>query len=403
MVATGPLTGVRVVEFAQVLMGPYAGQLLGDLGADVVKVEDRAGDGSRVLGGGAHPHLSGVGLNLHRNKRSIALDAKPDAGREVLLRLLERSDVFITNFRPEALERLRLTYDDVAAACPHLVYCEAHGFRSDSADRDLPTYDDIIQAYTGLPSLNAAMGLGTSFLPMVLADKVSGMTIASAVLAGLYHRALTGEGQRIEVPMFDTVLAFALTEHLARAAVPGQPPGYGRALSAHRGPHRTRDGYVAVMPYVDKHWRALFAAVGCEEKLEQPWFKDLRARLTHPDQVASELAEILGGRTTTEWLELCAEIGVPAAPVPGLDELVEDEAHHRGVLVEAEHPVIGRYRHIRQPVVFSATPSDPRRPAPLIGQDGVEVLTELGYGEDEIAALLSDGVLAVDPADLGHA
>jgi len=399
----GPLAGLRVLEFAQVLMGPYGAQILGDLGADVIKVEDRAGDGSRVLGGGSHPHLSGVGLNLHRNKRSIVLDVKQEQGYTALLTLLETCDVFITNFRPDALARLRVTYDDVAPRCPRLVYCEAHGFRSDTAEGDLPAYDDIIQAYTGLPDLNAAMGLGERFLPMVLADKVSGMTIATAVLAALVHRGIHGVGQRVEVPMFDTVLAFALTEHLSRAAIPGHPPGYARALSPGRGPHRTLDGYVAVMPYVDKHWRALFAAVGCEDKLELPFMRDLRARLAHADLVFAELAQIMTRRTSAEWLALCEELGVPAAPVPRLADLVEDPALHRGVLREEDHPVAGTYRHIRQPIIFSATPSDPARPAPLIGQDGREILTEVGFTPEAIDAMIGAGALSVEVAAHGAA
>ncbi|HMD45866.1 MAG TPA: CoA transferase [Acidimicrobiales bacterium] len=399
----GPLAGVRVLELATVLMGPYAAQILGDLGATVIKVEDRHGDPIRVLGGGTHPHLSGVSLNLLANRRSIALDLKHEQGREVVMRLLEGCDVLITNFRPDALSRLGVAYEDVVDRCPALVYCEGHGFRTDSPEGDLPAYDDIIQAMTGLPDLNATVGLGEHFVPTVLADKVSGMTITTAVLAALLHRQATGVGQRVEVPMFDTVLAFTLTEHLAAATTPGHEPGYRRVLGHNRGPHRTLDGHVVVMPYVDKHWRALFSAVGFEDKLDHPWFKDLRTRLAHPDHVSAELAGILVQRTTAEWLELCGRLGVPAAPVPTLDELVEDPAAHRGVLRPEVHPVVGPYRHIRQPIVFSATPSDPAGPAPLIGQDGVELLAEAGYDAEEIADLLDGGVVTVDPDRLGDA
>src|SRR4051794_8676834 len=278
-------------------MAPYGSQLLGDLGADIVKVETGGGDGSRIMGGGPHPELSGIALNLHRNKRSIGIDLKLPRGRQILLELLRRSDVLITNLRPGPLRRLGLDYDRVRAEAPRLVYCQAQGFRTSSEEAERPAYDDIIQALTGFPQLNE-MGIGLNrFVPSALADKVAGMFIAQGVLAALVARAATGEGQRVEVPMFDAALAFNLVEHLARAAVPGEPPGYNRVLTSHRGPHRTSDGWVAMLPYTDAHWRALFEAVGEEHLLEQPWFADGRSRLTYAEEVYGLLASIVVRRT----------------------------------------------------------------------------------------------------------
>jgi crotonobetainyl-CoA:carnitine CoA-transferase CaiB-like acyl-CoA transferase len=390
---SGPLTGVRVLELATVLMGPYAGQILGGLGADVIKVGDGGGDGSRLMGGGPHPQFSGIALNLHANKRSIALDLKIGLGRSAFMRLLAECDVLITNLRPGPLARLQLSYDKVAPLHPRLIYCQAAGFRSESVDADRPAFDDIIQALTGFPALNDEMGTDMHFMPSLIADKVSGMAIANAVLAALVARATTGVGQRVEVPMFDSLLAFNLVEHLARAAVPGQPAGYARVLTTHRGPHRTSDGWIAMMPYTDAHWRALFEAVGSEDKLEQPWHRDHAIRILQADRVYGELAEILTQRSTADWLELCNGLGVPASPVPTLGQIVTDEQWHRGVLVDADHPVVGPYRRIRQPTVFSATPADDHRPAPLVGQDGRQVLGEVGYSEDEIEALLAADAL----------
>src|SRR4051812_20707038 len=258
----GPLDGVRVLDLTTVVMGPFATQVLGDLGADVIKVETGEGDSSRGMGGGPHPELSGTALNLHRNKRSISLDLKNDTGRAVFLQLLDTSDVFVTNLRPGPLQRLGLSYDDVAPSRPRLVYCQAHGYRSDSPAGDHPAYDDVIQALSGFPRLNeTALGI-TFFVPSVIGDKVAGLTIVYSVLAALFHLQRTGEGQRVEIPMFDIVLAFNLVEHLSRAAVAGEPAGYSRVLTSHRGPHKTRDGYVAMLPYTDRQWSALFAAVG---------------------------------------------------------------------------------------------------------------------------------------------
>ncbi len=346
-----------------------------------------------MMGGGPHPELSGIALNLHRNKRSIGVDLKAPRGREVLLALLARSDVLITNLRPGPLRRLGLDYDAVQEAAPRLVYCQAQGFRTSSEEADLPAYDDIIQALTGFPQLNE-MGFGaTHFVPSTIADKVAGMFIAQGVLAALVARATTGRGQRVEVPMFDAALAFNLVEHLSRAAVPGEPPGYNRVLSHHRGPHRTADGWVAMLPYTDAHWTALFEAVGEEHLLEQPWFSDHRSRLVHADEVYGLLASIITRKTTAEWVELGTALGIPVSPVPPLAEIVDDEANHRGVLQDAEHPVIGRYRSIAAPLVFSASGQRPLEPAPLVAEHTDEILAELGYDEAAVADLLAAGVV----------
>jgi crotonobetainyl-CoA:carnitine CoA-transferase CaiB-like acyl-CoA transferase len=389
----GPLAGIRVVELATVIMGPFGAQLLGDLGAEVIKVETGTGDGSRMMGGGPHPELSGIALNLHRNKRSIGIDLKAPRGRDVLLRLLADADVLITNLRPAPLRRLGLDHESLRADHPRLVYCQAQGFRTSSPEADLPAYDDIIQALSGFPQLNS-MGFGAMhFVPSTVADKVAGMFIAQGVLAALVARSVTGEGQRVEVPMFDAALAFNLVEHLSRAAVPGQPPGYNRVLTAHRGPHRTSDGWVAMLPYTDAHWTALFEAVGEEQLLEHEWFADHRARLAHADEVYGLLASILVRKTTAEWVAIGVEIGVPVSVVPPLQDIVDRPEHHRGVLREVHHPIVGTHRSIAQPVVFSASGQREPSPAPLVGQDTAAILAELGLAAEEVAALLDDGVV----------
>ncbi|MGA7835276.1 MAG: CoA transferase [Acidimicrobiales bacterium] len=389
-VPVGPLHGMRVVELATVVMAPYAGQMLGDFGADVIKVE-HGPDSSRMMGAGAVGGLSGVALNLHRNKRSIALNVKSDTGALVLRALLDTADVFLTNLRPGPLARLGLSYEDLASTYPRLVYCESHGFASGSAEENAPVYDDIIQALTGLPSLNEEVLGVAAFFPALIGDKITGVMIANAVLAALVHRERTGEGQKVEVPMFDAVLSFNLVEHLAGAAIPGERAGYSRILSSHRGPHRTADGHVAIMPYTDEHWRALFAAVDRMDMMERPWFAEHSTRLKEADHVFSDLAEIVIERTTAEWLELCEPLAIPASPVPTVDEIVNDPSLHRGVLRDEVHPLVGPYRHIESPFKLSASPTSLRSPAPLLGEQTDEILSELGFTPDEIEAMMERG------------
>ncbi|MGI5144472.1 MULTISPECIES: CaiB/BaiF CoA transferase family protein [unclassified Streptomyces] len=385
---SGPLSGIRVVELATVLMAPLACQILGDLGADVIKVEAASGDHSRVMGGGPHPQLSGVALNLHRNKRSIQLDLARSEGMTAFLRLLDTADVFVTNFRPKALRKLGLTYETLSASRPRLVYCEAHGFSLESGEADRPAYDDIIQAATGLPLLTLSATEAVNYLPTTIADKVAGLTITYSVLAALLHRAHTSQGQRVEVPMFESALAFNLAEHLARAAVPGGESGYVRLLTPYRRPHKTKDGYIALLPYNDKNWHDLYHAVGHAHELDDPWFQN---RLENPGPIYASLGKILRERTTAEWLELAEELGIPAGPVPAMDEIVNDPSQHRGVLSEHEHPVVGPYRQIAPPTRFSRTPASIRTHAPLLGQDTVPVLEEIGLTPEEIENLLASG------------
>jgi crotonobetainyl-CoA:carnitine CoA-transferase CaiB-like acyl-CoA transferase len=394
-VTTGPLAGIRVLELATVIMGPYAGQLLGDMGADVIKVEHGALDSSRVMGGGPDPELSGIALNLHRNKRSLGLDLKSSEGRDVFIRLLATCDVLITNIRPSALARLGLRYEDLAESMPHLVYCQSQGFAVGSEDEDRPAYDDIIQAMTGLPWLNQEVLGQTAFVPTLIGDKSVGLTIAYGVLAALVHRERTGEGQRVEVPMFNAVLSFNLVEHLSRATVPGGPAGYGRIMSPQRGPHRTLDGYVAIMPYTDANWSALCGAVNRMDILDRPWFADHASRLREADRVFGDLADIVAERTTDEWLDICARHDIPASAVPSLDDIVNGPELHRGVLVAATHPLVGDYRQIAPAVTMSKTPGSVRRHAPLVAENTEEILRELGYSDDDIDSLVASGVAGV--------
>jgi crotonobetainyl-CoA:carnitine CoA-transferase CaiB-like acyl-CoA transferase len=391
----GVLDGIRVLDLTSVIMGPYATQVLGDLGADVIKVETDGGDGNRLMGGGPHPEFSGIALNINRNKRSVSLDLKHSDGMAAFVRILDTCDVLVTNLRPGPLARLGLNYEAVASSHPRLVFCQAQGFRTGSEEQDRPAYDDIVQAAAGLPRLNEATAGLTVFFPSIIADKIAGQTIVTGVLAALLHRERTGRGQRVEIPMFDVVLAFNLVEHLSRAAIPGEPSGYSRIMTRTRGPHRTRDGYIAMMPYTTEQWRRLFAAVGKEELLEQPWFADHAERLLQAERVYGELAGIVAERSTEDWLKLCYDEGIPANPVPSLDEILEDPALHRGMVEVVDHPVVGPYRSVRPGLVLDEAPLTVRRPAPLRGEHTSEVLAEVGYEREAIRTLVESGAVQV--------
>ncbi|GAA2253555.1 MULTISPECIES: CaiB/BaiF CoA transferase family protein [Kitasatospora] len=378
----GPLAGVRVVELASVIMAPYAAQQLGDLGADVIKVEPPTGDMTRHLPPQRHSGMGAGALNLNRNKRSVAIDLKAPNGRDALLALIATADVFITNVRPHALARLGLGYDEVAAVNPGLVYANAQGFRSDSALGNHAAYDDIVQAASGLVWLNEQVSGEPYYVPTVLVDKVCGLVIAQSVLAALHHRNATGAGQHVEVPMADTMLAFNLVEHLAAATLdpPEGPIGYPRALSSRRRASRTADGWMCILPYSDRNWRDFFAFVGHPELADDPRFRSLGDRARHADELYELAGQFAARHSNAEWQRFCDSVSIPAAPVLSLTEAATSGyARQGGLLQRAEHPTEGGYHLIGQPVRFSRTPAGLHRHCPRIGQHTEEVLAEIGF------------------------
>ena len=386
--ATGPLDGIRVLDLSTVVMGPLATQTLGDLGADIITIETAIGDTNRFMGPGSHPDLSGVSMNLMRNKRSVVLDLKQEAGRTAFLRIAATSDVVVTNLRPAALARLRLAYEDVVAVRPGLVYCQAAGFPSDSSRADDPAYDDVIQSASGLGDLFIRLGTDPMLLPTLVADKVCGLTVASAVTAALFHRERTGEGQRVEVPMIDVMRAFVLVEHGAGAIpVPAlADAGYQRILTIERRPRRTLDGWLSVLPYRRRDYRALFSVGGRDDLHDDPRHAGRAQRIQHSASLYRDVADVLATRTNAFWLEFRRREGIPATEVATLDDLV-------AALPIEHHPVAGDYRSVPPPVRFGASPASVRRPAPLIGEHGREVLTEVGYAPAELVALERGGIL----------
>ena len=400
---------MRVLDLTSVVMGPMATQILGDLGAEVISVESGRGETNRIMGPGSHPQLSGIALNLLRNKRNVAIDLKAPEGRAAVLRIAATCDVVVTNLRPGPLRRLRLTYDDVRAVRPDVVFCRAQGFPSDSERAEDPAYDDIVQAAAGMADVVHRASGTPAQIPSLIADKVSALTIVYAVTAALFHRQRSGQGQEIEVPMIDAFSAFVLVEHGGGAVPrpPVGPAGYPRVLTPDRRPLRTADGWAALFPYKPAQIEALLAAGGPEAADRQP-ASDATPATDAPAAADGHAADAATGggtdyrgtpgllyrhldavtpsRTTEAWLAFCREEGIPASPVTTLEELVE-------ALPEAHHPEAGDHKVIPPPVRFSATPAGVRRPAPLAGQHNREVLAEVGVSEAEIDALEASGVL----------
>lgn len=380
----GPLAGIRVLDLTSVVMGPLATQILGDLGADVITVESRDGDINRTMSSGPVRGLSGVSLNLLRNKRNVRVDLATPAGQDALRRIAAGCDVFVTNLRPASLRRAGLDYADIAAVRPDVVYCLANGFASDSAQAGKPAFDDVIQAASGVPDVMALAGLPRALVPMLLADKVCGLVIAYAVMAALVHRERSGAGQRVEVPMLDAMRAFTLVEHGGAAISGNGPAGYPRIMTPLRAPLATADGWIMLQPHREEHWTALVRAGGLGELAGDPRLTN-RSLWRSPGFGYETLARVLATRTTAQWLEFCAKHAIPAAPGAGIDEIIAD-------LPEAEHPA-GPYKLIPPPVRFSATPASVRRPAALPGEHTREVLAEAGFTAQEISALIESGTV----------
>jgi crotonobetainyl-CoA:carnitine CoA-transferase CaiB-like acyl-CoA transferase len=385
---TGPLHGVRVLDLSSVVMGPLATQILGDLGADVITVEDPKGTLSRVMTAGPVPTLSGVALNLLRNKRNVVLDLKDADGLRAVLAIAATVDVVVTNLRPATLTRLGLAYEHVRAVREDIVYCQAQGYPSDSPAADAPAYDDVIQAGSGIPDTFRRQSGVPVLVPTLVADKVCGLTIAYAVLAALFERAQTGQGQHVEVPMIDVMTAFTLVEHAGPATTvpPLGPPGYPRILNPERQPQRTADGWINVLAYTRQNYEDLFTAAGRSDLARDERVHSARSRIAHADSLYADVAAVLTDRTTAEWLEFCADAGIPASAVPTLEELVE-------ALPEDDHPRAGRYKVIPQPVRFSNHPGPTvHRHAAISGEHNDEVRAEVAAWQND-----SDGPHAPTP------
>lgn len=375
--ARGPLAGVKVLDLTAMVMGPYCTQIMADMGADVVKVEPPAGDNTRYISVGPEPSMSGVFVNVNRGKRSIVLDLHSPAGATALRALIETADVFIHSMRAKAIARLGFGYEPVAAINPAIVYTNCYGYSRRGPDRDLPAYDDTIQAACGLPAVQEQLTGEASYVGTIMADKVAGLTALYATVMALFHRERTGEGQEVEVSMFETMASFMLVEHANGAMFdpPLGPAVYPRTVAPNRRPYRTKDGHIAALIYNDKHWQAFVDAVRPSWATESYATLDRRARQI--DTVYALIAKTLQERTTDEWLELFRELEIPAAPLSTPAALFDDPQLNAAGFFETVDSRYGPVRFPGVPTWFSRTPGRVAGPAPELGADTAEVLDEL--------------------------
>lgn len=395
----GPLDGIRVLDLSSVLMGPYATQILGDYGAEVIKVEAPAGDLVRQIPPSRHAAMGALYLNCNRSKDSIALDLKRPEGRAALLRLAEQSDVLVSNIRPRAMERLGLSWEALKEANPQLIYAALVGFDQRGPYAERPAYDDLIQGGACIPHSFVRAGQRPAYVPAAIADRIVGMSAVNAILSAVIEREKSGLGQKIEVPMFETMLSMILADHLGGLTY--EPPldagGYARHLSPDRRPYATKDGYVCALIYNDGHWERFFRELGRPEMpAADPRYADFAARMAHIDEVYAELGEIMLTKTTEEWLALFDRADVPAMPMHSYVSVLHDpHLEATGFFETVEHPTEGTIRQMAVPARFSRSTARPSRLAPRIGENGPDILSRAGFGPAEIDALLEARVMTL--------
>ncbi len=401
--SAGPLQGVKVLDLSSVVVGPACTLSLADQGAEVVKVEPLEGDLLRQLGGGArHAGMTGKFMNFNRNKRSICVDLRSPEGLALVHRLAAQADVLVTNMRPSALERIGLDWPRAQALNPRLIHCLILGFGRGGPYYGKPAYDTVIQSISGVSGTFAQSTGQPQFAPFVMCDHITGLTAAQAVGFALYRRERTGQGESIELPMFENMAAFVLREHMGSTTFdpPTGPPGDARILNPENRPMATADGYLATSPNNNAQAFAFFDAIGQPELKSDPRFATVEARAANSRAYAQLRASALKARTTAEWLALFEAADIPAAPYNSLETLVDDpHLAATGFLSKEDHPSEGTIRTLGIPMQFSGGMRQEMRPAPRLGEHSVEILQEWGVEASLVDAALARGAVVDGRAD----
>ena len=378
----GPLAGIRVIDLTSVVFGPYATQIMADMGAEVIKVESPDGDNTRWITTGPEAGMGGIYVNVNRGKKSVMLDLRKDEDKQALRALVATADVFIHSMRGKAIAKLGFDYESVRAIRPDIIYTNCYGYSRRGPEADKPAYDDTIQAECGIPYVQGLMNGEPGYVATIMADKVAGLHALYATMMALFHRERTGgrgkgEGQEVEVTMFEAMSSFMLVEHAngAMFSPPTTPAHYHRAVEKNRRPYKTKDGYVAALVYNDKHWSAFVGAIKPDWASDE--FATLAQRAKQIGRVYGLLGETFLTRTTQEWLDTLTALNIPCAPLRSTDQLFENEQLAAiGFFEEIDTPQ-GRTRLPGVPTWFSRTPGRVQRPAPRLGADNEEVLAPL--------------------------
>ncbi|HJN94709.1 MAG: CoA transferase [Gammaproteobacteria bacterium] len=390
------LNEIRVLDLTSVVLGPYATQILGDFGAEVIKIENLEGDMFRAVRPGRSDQMGAGFINCNRNKESLVLNLKSERGIELFYRLVKTADVVVHNMRTRTAEKLGIGYEDCKARKADIVFCNAQGFGEDGPLADVPAYDDIIQAASGLAYLNADSEGHPRYLPTIVADKVAGLQLTIAVLGGLMHKQRTGKGCAIEAPMFEGLVSFLMAEQMAgQSFVPSMGgTGYERLNASYRNPHPTADGFIALLPYSKQNWIDFFHLVGRPELAELEIVTDAVKRSENINQLYAMINEISPEKTTDEWCELLQDANIPHTRVNHLDELIDNEHLSAvGLFQSYEHPSEGSMLGVRSPYVVQGIEEVEDKPAQLLGEANAKILQELGLNEQDMQQLLADGVI----------
>ena len=389
-----PLDGIRVLEIASMIFGPVAGQYLGDMGAEVIKLEPPEGDLTRSIGPRKSPKMGAFFLTSNRSKRSIVVDLKRPEGVGILHKLVAKTDVVLHSMRTPAANRLGLDYATLSKTNPALVYCHLTGYGDEGAYGERPAYDDIIQAASGLAMLQTVVAGQPRFIPTIVADKISGVHAAYAIVLALMHRMRTGEGQQVDVAMFETMAAFNMLEHQWGYAFepPMGPMGYLPVSSAARRPYKTKDGFLALLPYSDAHWRSFFNLAGEPQIMQDERFSTFAARQKHFRDVWDEIERQVARKTNAEWLALLTPQDIPFSVVNSLEDLTTDP-HLESVNFwkMMEHPTEGTLRMPRNPIGMSVSPPEITLLPPNLGEHSAEILREYSFDEASIGQLTAPG------------
>lgn len=396
----GPLSGIRVLDLTSVVFGPLATQLLGDMGADVIKIESPDGDTTRYTGPARSPDMAALFMGLNRNKRSLVLDLKQAPAADALWRLIAAADVLVHSMRPQKIERLGFGHQAVCARNPRIVYAAIHGYRDGGPYSRQPAYDDVIQGQSGFASLMSEIAGEPRYAPTIIADKTTALSLVGAISAALFAREKTGRGQFVEVPMFESMVSFILAEHLFGHCF--TPPmgklGYTRVLGSWRRPYKTKDGYLCMMAYTEAQWRRFWATVGKPQVSDDPRFNSIASRSHNVVALYRLAGACLADKTTDEWLVLLRKLEIPSARVSSLDDLMTDpQLKASGFFKHASHPSEGEIQFTDLPVRFSDSGASTDRLQPRLGEHSTAVLREAGLSESEISALIASGATVAGP------